>query len=298
MKFAGELAALGTAGCWAIGSNLFTAAGRRMGAVVLNRQRIVVAALLLATTLTLTRGAPWPLWATGSQVAILALSGVVGFVFGDTFFFRSLVILGAGRAGLLLSLSPLITAAIGWPVLGERLTATAFLGMALAVGGVAWVMMDQGTRQHASRHGRLATGVVSGLLAALGQSGGYVLSKLALRSGIDPLSANTIRITAAAIAIWSLAALQRQVTPTVRALRDRRGAAFMVGGAILGPVVGVVLSLVALQFIEAGVAASITAVYPILALAISARFHGEPFTARSVVGAVVAVVGVILLFLR
>jgi drug/metabolite transporter (DMT)-like permease len=298
MRYAGELASLGTALCWSVGSNLFTAAGRRMGAVVLNRHRIVVAGVLLSLALWVTHGAPWPFWATRGATALLALSGIVGFVFGDTFFFRSLVILGPGRAGLLLSLSPLITAAIGWPLLGEHLGPMALLGMTLAVGGVSWVMLERGTHETLSRHGRVSTGIVAGLLAALGQSGGYVLSKLALRSGIDPLSANTIRIGAAAVTMWAFTAAQRQIGPTLGALRDRGATAFMLGGAILGPVVGVVLSLTALEFIEAGVAASIIAVYPILALAISSRFHGEPMTPRSLIGALVATAGVVVLFLR
>ena len=44
VRFAGEFAALGTAVCWAAGSNFFAAAGQRMGSVVLNRLRITVAA--------------------------------------------------------------------------------------------------------------------------------------------------------------------------------------------------------------------------------------------------------------
>ena len=81
MRFAGELAALGTAFCWAAGTNLFASAGRRMGSKVLNRLRITVAALFLGLALLVARGSPWPTWATGSQVALLAVSGLVGFVF-------------------------------------------------------------------------------------------------------------------------------------------------------------------------------------------------------------------------
>ena len=79
MRFAGEFAALGTALCWATGSNLFAAAGRRMGSVVLNRLRITVAAAFLCTALLAFRGSPWPTWASGSQIALLAASGLVGF---------------------------------------------------------------------------------------------------------------------------------------------------------------------------------------------------------------------------
>jgi hypothetical protein len=43
-------------------------------------------------------------------------------------------------------------------------------------------------------------GIVSGYWA-LGQAGGYVLSKLALRTGLDPIEATTIRVGSACVAI-------------------------------------------------------------------------------------------------
>jgi hypothetical protein len=57
MRFAGELAALATALCFASSANLFATAGRTMGAVRLNRLRIVVASVLLAAALWVTHGA-------------------------------------------------------------------------------------------------------------------------------------------------------------------------------------------------------------------------------------------------
>ena len=141
-------------------------------------------------------------------------------------------------------------------------------------------------------------GVAAGVLGALGQAGGYVISKLALRTGIDPLSATVVRVAAAAVAIWAIAGAQGAVRPTLATLRDRRAAAFMAAGAACGPFLGVTLSLAALQFIEAGVAASITAIYPIFTILIAARVHHEKLTWRTLVGALVAVGGVVVLFLR
>jgi drug/metabolite transporter (DMT)-like permease len=268
-----------------------------MGSVVLNRLRISVACVLLGLALLVVRGSPWPTWATAPQLGLLAVSGWIGFVFGDTYYFRSLVILGPGRAALLASTAPFFTALIGWPALGERLGPLAILGMALTMGGVWWVLS---ARHDAPAHaeGSIAVGILSGLLGALGQAGGYVLSKLALRTGIDPLSATVVRIVSAAAAIWVLAAAERQTRQTLSGLSDRRGAAFMVAGAFFGPFLGVTLSLAALQYIEAGVAASITAVYPVLTMVIAARFHGERLTWRVLAGALVAVAGVVVLFLR
>jgi len=292
------MAALGTAVCWAAGSNLFAAAGRRMGSATLNLLRITVAMLLLAATLLVVRGSPWPWWATGSQVLLLGASGLVGFVFGDSWYFRSLVILGPGRAALVASLAPLFTAVLAWPVLGESPGPRVVLGMAMTLGGVAWVLFE---RAHAiPRHveGSAVVGVAAGLLGAIGQAGGYVISKRALSSGIDPLSATVIRIVFAAAAIWVLAAFRRDFARPLAALRDRRSVAFMVAGSIAGPFLGVTLSLTALALIPAGVAASITAIFPLLTILISSRFHRERLTFRLLAGAGVAVAGVVVLFLR
>ena len=298
MRFAGEFAALGTALCWATGSNLFAAAGRRMGSVVLNRLRITVAAAFLCTALLVFRGSPWPTWASGSQIALLAASGLVGFAFGDTYYFRALVILGPGRAALLASLAPLFTLAIAWPLLGEAPGPLALLGVALTLGGIFIVLRESERREHPHVEGSAFVGVVAGVLGALGQAVGFVISKLALRSGLDPLSATVVRVTVAMLGIWGLAALRGEAAGSFVALRDRAAARFMVGGAFFGPFLGVTLSLYALQHIEAGVAASITACYPLPTILISARFHGERITARSLVGALATVVGVVVLFLR
>src|SRR5882672_903071 len=91
LRFAGEMSALGTAVCWAVGATFFTAAGRTLGSINLNRLRIAIAFVCLCLSLWIVRGAPWPTWATGYQVAYLALSGAVGYVFGDSFGFRSMV---------------------------------------------------------------------------------------------------------------------------------------------------------------------------------------------------------------
>ena len=298
MRFAGEFAALGTAVCWAAGSNFFAAAGRRMGSAVLNRLRITVAAVLLGTALLVMRGSLWPTWATSTQVGLLALSGLIGFVFGDTYYFRSLVILGPGRAALLASLAPLFTVLLAWPVLGEIPGPLALLGMALTLSGIFWVLWERGRRESVHVEGSAAMGVVAGVLAAIGQAGGYVISGLALRTGLDPLSATVVRIAAAVIGVWALALAQGGAARSFEALRDRRGTLFMVGGAVSGPFLGVTLSLTALKFIEAGVAASITAIYPLLTLLLASRFHGERLTPRVLGGTCVAVAGVVVLFLR
>src|SRR5436309_12263269 len=235
MTFAGELAALGTAVCWAAGSNFFAAAGRRMGPMVLNRLRITTAAMFLVIALAVTRGSPWPTWATVGQMGLLAVSGLIGFVFGDSQYFRALVILGPGRAALIASMAPLFTAILAWPILGELPGPLAMLGMSLTLGGIFWVLREQRRDDISRAEGPAIAGVISGVLGALGQAVGYVISKLALRTGLDPLSATVVRVGAATVAVWLVASARGSAGSSLGALRDRRAALFMVAGAFCGP---------------------------------------------------------------
>jgi drug/metabolite transporter (DMT)-like permease len=299
MRFAGELAALGTAVCWASGANLFTAAADRLGAVVLNRLRLAFGFGFLALALLVVRGSPWPTWATSYQLGVLAASGLIGFIFGDGYGFRSFMILGPGRATLVFGLAPLFTLLLAWPILGEHPGPLVLLGMALLLAGLAWVVTEPGVARHDEVHGSVALGVLFGVFAALGQAGGYVLSKLALQTGIDPLSATIVRVGASAMAMWGWALARGEAKPTLAAARgDRTGTLFAAAGAFSGPFLGVTLSLVAIRFIEAGVAATITSFYPVLVILIARHFHHERITPRLVLGGLVALAGVAVLFFR
>jgi drug/metabolite transporter (DMT)-like permease len=257
-----------------------------------------MATVFLTLALVVTHGSPWPWWATRSQLVLLAVSGWIGFVIGDTWAFRSLVILGPGRAAMLMSLAPLFTALIAWPVLHEIPGPLAALGMIMILGGIAWVIWERRDLRHEAAHGSVTVGIVTGVLGAVGQAVGYVISKMAMRTGIDALSATVIRIGAALIGVALVAVVQRDVRRTIATLRDRQAAGFMVAGAFFGPFLGVTLSLRALATIEAGVAASITAFYPVLTSLIAARLHREPLTWGFFAGALVATAGVVVLFLR
>lgn len=298
MRFGGESAALGTAVCFSVAANLFAAAGRRVGSASVNRIRLAAAVPLLGVALALTRGAPWPIWATHFQLVVLAVSGLVGFIFGDGNYYRSLVLLGPGRASLIAATAPVFTMIIAWAALGEVPGRLAFLGVALTGCGVMIVFSKKQPGAAALSAGSIAAGITAGVLGALGQAGGLVLSKVALRSGLDPLSATVIRATAGCLGVWALTLVRGAARETLEAVRDGRTLRLVLVGTLAGPLLGVVLSLLAINLIEAGVAASIIAISPIPTMLLARWVHHEPITARSLVGALTAVVGVIVLFMR
>ena len=113
----------------------------------------------------------------------------------------------------------------------------------------------------------------------------------------DAFAATEIRVIAGLVS-FALLFTVLGIWPRVwAALRDRRTVAITALGSFFGPFAGVGLSLLAVQNTETGVAASLMATTPILIIPFSVVFRGERVGLGAVGGAIVAVVGVVLLFL-
>jgi len=293
----GELAALATAGCWTITAMVFEAAGRRVGSLAVNFIRLAFAVILLGAYGAVTRGVPIPLDAGGEAWGWLAASGVVGLTFGDLCLFRALVLVGARLSLLVMSLVPPLTALMGWLVLGEGLAAMDLLGMALTVGGVVYVVLErrpEGDREATGRDRR--HGILLALGGALGQAAGLILSKLGMGS-YDAFGATQIRVIAGLAGFAVIFCVVRWWPRVAAAAKDGRAMAIIGAGAIFGPFLGISLSLLAVQHTEAGAAATIMAIVPVLIIAPSVLIKKERVSLRAVLGAIVAVVGVGVMFL-
>lgn len=292
----GELAALGTAVCWTLTSLFFAAAGARIGSLVVNFLRLVMALAMLAALSWAIRGQPWPTDATPHAWTWLSISGVVGFAIGDLCLFRALVVIGPRLGSLLMSFAPPLAALIGWLGLGETLTVGQWLGMALTVGGVSLALADRqpaGTVAPLDRRARVV-GVLLGLGGALGQAGGLVLSKHGM-GDYDPFAATQIRVLAGILAFGAIFTVTRRWPQVIRALRQSRAMLFTGLGAVFGPFLGVSLSLIAVQRTSTGIAASLMALSPILIIPAVSVLHRERVGMGGILGTAIAVLGVILL---
>jgi drug/metabolite transporter (DMT)-like permease len=294
--YAGEIAAFAVACCWTLTSLAWETAARRVGSLPVNILRLVLAFAFLAAWCAIARGLPLPTDASPQAWLWLSASGLVGLMLGDLCLFRALVVIGSRLSVLLMSLVPPATALLGWAVLGERLGVVDWLGMALTVGGIGWVVLEQ--REDPA--GRVARPSVSGVLlgvgGAVGQSVGLVLSKLGM-GGYDAFAATQIRIVAGLAGFALLFAVLGWWGRVADALRDRPALSRITLAAFFGPFLGVSLSLVSVKYAPAGVAATIMALQPVLILVPAAALRKERITFRAAAGASVAVAGAALLFL-
>lgn len=300
MPFVGELAALGTSLCFSFGSILFTLSGREIGSITVNRVRLLVAALLVMLLHTLSFGRPIPLNAETERWFWLGLSGFVGLALGDAFLFQAFVLIGPRLSMLMMALAPVLGAVLAWLFLGETLTALEIVGIGITLAGIMLVISERrGQNQpEITDNRRYIVGLLCGLGGAVGQAGGLVLSKKGLVDNFPALSGNLIRLLVALVIIWALTIINRQLINSYRTIRaNPRAFLLLTGGAILGPVLGVWLSLVAVQNTNIGTASTLSSLMPIFLIPISYVVFKERVTRQAILGTVIAFAGMVVLFL-
>jgi drug/metabolite transporter (DMT)-like permease len=317
VELIGNMAALGTATLWAFNALLFTRAGKRLGAMPLNAIRIAMAAILLFITHLILYRSPLP-DATTNQIIIIAFSGFLGLAVGDFFYFSTLLYLGPRRASLVMGSWPLFAAILAFVFLGETLSWTIILGIILVTVGTTWVVLErkpktgdetpQNTlgdkalvREGLDRKEKrlLMMGVFTGIVGSFCQAIGYVYAKkgMFIDGGLDPLPTTLIRMLAAMVLVWIIVLALGNWNRIKTGVRDLKGIGFAFGGTVCGPFLGVWLSMVAAQATKIGIASTLMSLTPILIIPIVMIVDRERISPRSVGGAVIAFLGVAILFL-
>ncbi len=299
--YLGELAALATATLWAFSSIAFTLGGQRVGSVIVNRARLVMAVVLLGVAHWLLIGKLFP-WDAGlDRFLWLGASGLIGLVIGDSMLFQCYVLVGARIGVLLMSLSPVVGTLLAWVFLGEVLTLGEIGAVALALAGVTWVVLERGKggAPGAGEGRNYGRGILYGIGASACQAIGLVVAKPGLADGFPALSATMIRMMAAMLAMWLIATATGTAGHTIRRVRaDRRAALAILAGSFIGPFLGVWLSLIAVQSARVGIASTLMAMTPVVSLPLVPLFFNERVSPRAVLGTLVAVAGIALMILQ
>lgn len=290
-QYKGELAALCAALFWALASVVYQQVGQNIPPLLLNLIKGTIALGFLILTLGIMGNRPATINAI--SLTLLLLSGIIGIGLGDTVYFAAINHLGARNALLLESLAPPITALLSLVFLQENLPITAWCGILLTVFGVAWVVTEQ-----VSHNGTLLKfqGVSLGVVAALAQASGAILSRAALvQTEIHPLWSALFRLAAGVLTLlcWGVFKQQHRRFP-IKTLFSMRVLGAILLATILGTYLGLWLQQTSLKFTTAGVAQTLSATSPLFALPI-AILLGETVSRRAVFGVIIAVLGIALL---
>lgn len=293
----GEFAALLTALFWTVSALAFETATIRLGSVAVNILRLVVGFIFLSILTSIIRGHLFPSDAGPENWFWLSLSGLVGFVFGDLFLFKSYAVIGSRFSMLIMTLVPPVTALFGWIILGEHLTALNLLGMVLTFSGIGMAIL---TRDGGKREKFILKLKPPGLLyafgGAVGQALGLILSKMGMKD-YDPFASTQIRIISGIAGFAILVTLMKRWRSVMMSVRDRTGMKALTLGAMFGPFLGVSFSLVSVKLTKAGIASTIMALTPVFIIIPAILLYKQKVTIPEIAGAIISVCGVALFFI-
>ncbi len=286
----GEIAALTSAACWAVATILFARLGASIAPLALNALKCAIALLLLVPTVLIfgkeQAAIPAP------NLSWLLVSGLIGLTVGDSLLFAAINRIGPRRALLITISSAPVTAILAMPILSEWLGPLAWLGIALTVAGVLWVINERATRMRSIED---KSGIIFAVAAALCQAGGNIATKLGAE-GVQPMWMATIRLSAGTLGLLALLLLRAQLPSIIDALRVPRRAAGVFVAAVIGTYLGIWLQVAGIANTDTGVAATLSSTSPILVLPLARYWLKDHTSLRAVLGALAAVCGIALLF--
>lgn len=301
----GELFALLTAVFWTTTSLSFQQATRRAGSLSVNVLRLIIAFFIYALISYFSRGLFLPFDASAHQWIWMSISGLVGFVFGDYFLFKSYELISARISMLLMSLSAPIAAYLGWFILGETMSLLSLAAMFITIFGIMMVITEKkklddeklGIKNKKIQFSFSPKGMLFAFLGAIGQALGLVLSKYGM-GDYNVFAATQIRIIAGTIGFIMLISLIKRWPKVKQAVTDSISMKFIVIGSIFGPFLGVYASLLAVKYTTVGIASTIMAIIPVLIIPPAILLYKEKVTVKEIIGAFIALGGIVLFFIK
>jgi len=296
----GELAALLTAFFWTFTAIAFESAGKKVGSLSVNLIRLIIGLFFLSVFTLFYRGILLPFDASTETWLWLLLSGLVGFVFGDLCLFQAYVLIGSRISMLIMSLAPPITAILGWIILGEKMSLMNIAGMAIVITGILLVVIRKSKSNNPTQHESTKKKPIAGILLALGGASGQALGLVLSKKGMgnyNPFAATQIRIIAGIIGFIVVLTIFKRWSYFKNALKNRRAMTSITIGSLFGPFLGVSFSLIAIQYANTGVAATIMSIVPVLIIPFSIKILKERVALKEIIGAIIAVAGVLVFFI-
>lgn len=294
MNYTGEIAAIFTVIFWTITALAFEQASLKIGSLSVNIIRLVMGFIFLSIFNWIALGNILPIGFDAESWIWLLLSGMIGFVFGDLFLFKSYTIIGSRFAMLIMTLVPPITAVIGWIVLHEKLMN--LLGMSLTVSGIFIAIFNRNEADGKLKLKLSLKGILFAFGGAVGQAIGLVLSKLGMKDQ-NPFAATQIRLIAGILGFSLLITIIGRWKNVKKALNSRHGMLSTALGSFFGPFLGVSFSLYAIKYTQTGIASTIMSIVPILIIPPAVLIYKQKVTWLEALGALISISGVSLFFI-
>ncbi len=286
----GQAYAIATAIVWAFAVILFKKSGENVHPLALNFYKNLLALTLLVPTILIFGGGFSDSF-TAKEYIVLLLSGALGIGLADTFFFKSLNLLGAGLSAIVDCLySPsIIVLSFFW--LGESLSLIQMIGLAMIISAVLTVSRSD-KNGHIS-HKNLIWGIFWGALAMATMAIGIVMIK-PLLSTAPFLMLTELRLAGGMIILLVIIPFYPRWTTMMMPRLNRRGFGYLIGASFVGAYLAMILWLAGMKFTTTSIAAALNQTSNIFIFVFAAMFLKEPITPRRTVGIVLGVLGALI----
>jgi drug/metabolite transporter (DMT)-like permease len=230
----------------------------------------------------------------GLVLILLLISGVIGIGLGDTAYFNSLNYIGARRTLLLETLAPPLSAFLALIFLGEKLSTGAWCGILITILGIAWVISDRTATININSS---KLGLIWGILAALAQAIGAVLSRSALlESNLTTLWSTLIRLIGGTVIVLILLIFRsNKLKNNTQSLLSFKLVITIIITAFMSTYLGIWLQQTSLKYAPAGIAQTLLATSPLFVIPMAA-IVGDQITLRAIFGVILSLTGITILF--
>jgi drug/metabolite transporter (DMT)-like permease len=250
---------------------------------------VIACVALLIAAFALEGGLPK---LTPKQLLGTVVLGLLGVFAYNLFFMGALARLPASRAALIIALNPVITISLSSLVLGERLSALRWIGVAVALVGV-WIVVSRGDVVSVAA-ASVGTGELL-MLAAVTSWALYTVIGRQVLKGLSPLAATNYA------ALWGTLMLGAVAAPHVGELTAAqfgwRVVVSLLYLGVLGTAVAFVWYYTSIKRLGASVSAIFTNLVPVFGVAISVLLLGESLLPSMLIGGAVAICGVMMVSL-
>lgn len=247
---------------------------------------VVACVALLVAAFVLEGGLPR---LTGRQWVATFVLGLFGVFAYNLFFMGALAKLPASRAALIIALNPAITIAISSVALHERLGLRRWLGVAVALLGVAIVVSKGDLPSLASGSVGLGEALMFGAVTSWAL---YTVLGRKVLGGLSPLAATNYA------ALWGTLMLGVIAAPQIATLHptqfDWRVITSLLYLGVLGTALAFVWYYVSVKKVGASTASIFNNLVPVFGVAISVVLLGEPLLVSMLVGGAVTIAGVLM----
>ena len=295
MPYLGEICALLCALNWAFALVLFKRCGESIPPLSLSLFKNVVGIVLLGLTLAcVDSGYAALLDMKPSDLAILAISGVLGIAIADTLLFYALNVVGVGLITIVECVYSPSVVVFAWAMLSERMTASDAVGGLLVLSAVFFASGHRPPEGRTST--QLAVGLALGALAIVMMAFGIVLAKRIIED--SPLVAvSFVRLLAGTVALAAYMVVGRQRKTWFRVFRPSPVWRISVPASFFGTYVALLFWMAGFKYTQAAVAAILNQTSTIMALVFATLILKEPFTRRKLIAATVALTGIVVVTL-